>query len=721
MTFATPLLAGIAAAVAIPTLLILYFLKLRRRDLEISSTLLWKKAIEDMQANAPFQRLRKNILLFLQLLALAAALFALAQPESERTASVGNRHVILIDRSASMSALDGSESGETRLDEAKRRAMEQVENFEAAGVFSSGGAADEAMVIAFDRTAEVVQRFTPDKALLRQAIESVEPTDVPGEIGEAFRLAQAHRPKELRTNDSGGRAEAATTEQVQGLVGGPPQTFHLFTDGRFADPEQFNPRSDDSVIYHRVGRDESANVAITGLRAERAYDAPENLSVFVALQNSAPSVWPVEVELLIDGAPVAIQQTRLPAADADRAVIDTDGEASSSEGGARPVATTAQPGTGGVVFELSRPQRAEVSVRVRTPPGFLDAPIDSLALDDRGALVVPPAEQTALAVVTPGNAFLIDVLGALPLAALDDYTPAEWDALRDETKERYDVVLLDRVLPGDIPEGRGLPAGRWLALGAIPVGPEALSFDGEGGVTSFLDWRRDHPVLRPLTLAGVEIGELLRVSIPENSLASVIADTTRGPGIIEINAPDYRAIVVAFNPGLSTWPIDVSFLVFLAYAIDDLGSAGERLGTAISQRLSPGDILVDRLPTGSTGARVELPSGERRDLAPAPDGRISFGPLKQAGVYEVSWTGEGTTSDEIDGSSVTRRYAVNLLDPGESDIAPLSSEQLAGRVFAEQVREAQAASVARYWPWLLLGALGLMLLEWYVYNRKVQL
>jgi hypothetical protein len=111
MTWLTPWLAGIAAGIAIPSLVILYFLKLRRRDVEISTTLLWKKAIEDLQANAPFQRLRRNILLLLQLLALGAALVAVGQPQIKGDSPVGAKHVILIDRSASMSALDAKNEG----------------------------------------------------------------------------------------------------------------------------------------------------------------------------------------------------------------------------------------------------------------------------------------------------------------------------------------------------------------------------------------------------------------------------------------------------------------------------------------------------------------------------------------------------------------------------------------------------------------------------------
>src|SRR2546421_834530 len=99
MTWLTPAYAYIAAAIAIPSLIILYFLKLRRRDVEISTTLLWKKAIEDLQANAPFQKLRRNILLFLQLLVLAGVCAAVGQPQIKGDSAVGAKHVLVIDRS----------------------------------------------------------------------------------------------------------------------------------------------------------------------------------------------------------------------------------------------------------------------------------------------------------------------------------------------------------------------------------------------------------------------------------------------------------------------------------------------------------------------------------------------------------------------------------------------------------------------------------------------
>src|SRR4051812_29358413 len=163
MTLLTPLLAGIVAAIAIPSLVILYFLKLRRRDLEVSTTLLWKKAIQDLQANAPFQKLRRNILLLLQLLALAACLAALGQPELRASTGVGLRYTILIDRSASMNSTDGdprSPGAMTRLQAAKNSAGEFIDALPEPGFFDDADAGDQVMVIAFDTSADRRLSFT---------------------------------------------------------------------------------------------------------------------------------------------------------------------------------------------------------------------------------------------------------------------------------------------------------------------------------------------------------------------------------------------------------------------------------------------------------------------------------------------------------------------------------------------------------------------------------
>ncbi len=59
-----------------PAVLSLYFLKLRRRPVEVPSTMLWRKALEDLHVNSIWQRLRNNILLWLQLLFLLLAILA---------------------------------------------------------------------------------------------------------------------------------------------------------------------------------------------------------------------------------------------------------------------------------------------------------------------------------------------------------------------------------------------------------------------------------------------------------------------------------------------------------------------------------------------------------------------------------------------------------------------------------------------------------------------
>src|SRR6266498_3892630 len=83
-----------------------YLLKLKRKRTVVPSVLLWTRALEEVEANAPFKKLRRSLLLLLQLLALAALVFGLARPLVITRALASGSTIIIIDSTASMSARD---------------------------------------------------------------------------------------------------------------------------------------------------------------------------------------------------------------------------------------------------------------------------------------------------------------------------------------------------------------------------------------------------------------------------------------------------------------------------------------------------------------------------------------------------------------------------------------------------------------------------------------
>ena len=78
MNFIAPL--GLAlGALAIP-LVAMYFLKIRRRRVQVPSLLLWEQFAKNEQLASPFQKFRRHILLWLQLLILLLMILAFARP-----------------------------------------------------------------------------------------------------------------------------------------------------------------------------------------------------------------------------------------------------------------------------------------------------------------------------------------------------------------------------------------------------------------------------------------------------------------------------------------------------------------------------------------------------------------------------------------------------------------------------------------------------------------
>ena len=108
MSFLSPLAFAIFG-LSLP-LVLLYFLKVRRRERRVSSLLLWEAIVRDREASTFFQRLQRDPLLILQILALLALTLALARPVATVMGEGARKVVIVLDVSASMKAGDVSPS-----------------------------------------------------------------------------------------------------------------------------------------------------------------------------------------------------------------------------------------------------------------------------------------------------------------------------------------------------------------------------------------------------------------------------------------------------------------------------------------------------------------------------------------------------------------------------------------------------------------------------------
>ena len=161
----------------LPALIALYFLKLKRQDVVISSTLLWKRSLEDLHVNAPFQKMRKSWLLLLQLLILVTLIVASWRLRFAGEHVRGSNLIVLVDNSASTGALEGEGS---RLDLAKREALELI---------SDMGDADRAALLTFSSRTTTLEPLTGDKSLLASRIRGIQSVALPTHLDQALVVA----------------------------------------------------------------------------------------------------------------------------------------------------------------------------------------------------------------------------------------------------------------------------------------------------------------------------------------------------------------------------------------------------------------------------------------------------------------------------------------------------------------------------------------------------
>lgn len=176
MDFLTPL-AFLGGLLAIPIIL-LYMLRLRRREVLISSTFLWRQVLQDQEANTPWQRLRRNLLLLLQLLIVLLLVLALARPFMIVPAVSAHQITVLLDASASMNATDSA--GKTRFDDAQDKALNIVDTLRTGHRMT---------VIRVAGVPEVLISSSNESNLLRAAIRDARPSMAEADWEAALNLA----------------------------------------------------------------------------------------------------------------------------------------------------------------------------------------------------------------------------------------------------------------------------------------------------------------------------------------------------------------------------------------------------------------------------------------------------------------------------------------------------------------------------------------------------
>ncbi len=672
MTFLTPIPALIAAAVVAPALLALYLLKLRRRPVRVSSTLLWTARTRDLQVNVPLRWLRPSWLLLLQLLILALFLIALARPVIRTEGPPPQRVVLVIDRSASMSARDGAGGG-TRLDEARSAAARFVDALGAGG-------STEACVVELAHEARAATGFLRDRAALKAAIRAVEPTDQPADLAPALRLAGA-----LLAADATGAEEAPARA---------PALVVLFSDGSFAASEPLTLGGAE-FRFERAGPPASPpgerdNLGIVAVAARRDYEDPGAVRVFARVQNAGTAAASAPLVLTLDGEVVERRAVTVPGASGDA------------------------PGGHGQVG---------VSMEARTTGGGVLAVTlahdDALDADNGAAIVLAPAARPRIVLVIPdqepgpepaqgeGPEWLIaDPLRELRARSLRIIPAAAYEA---GAASNADLVVFDRVRPSRLP--LGVPS---LSFGTgIPIpGADAEPGAGGGQATQVLAWERSSPVLRNVSLDSLFISGPLRLSEAEGAEIVELARGRDGPLILEVRDGATRRLVVAFELARSNWPVDFGFPIFLADAVDYLTVRGEDQvsgGAATFTTTQPVDITVsggarEVVLRGPVEVRVPLPE----DAGTAPR-RIGVGVLPRAGVYRIDAGGEGEG-----GGDGGRAIAVNLLDEGESAIATADTLRVSGESVSAAVGGG-GSGPREIWDWFVLAALLLLALEWFLH------
>ncbi len=660
-------LALIFAAAAV-VLTALYLLKQQRRRVEVPFIRLWQQVLQRSEATSLWRKLLRLLSLLLQLFVLLLLVLSLGDPRLGRSQR-GRTLVLLIDASASMQARMPSPSGRgdtTRLAAAQAQARSFVRSL---------GGDDLAVVVALDGQPAPMGGLSYEESDLLAQIDGVQARDTGADLPAAIALCRAL------------------------LLGRPSPTVVLFSDGGFdeASLPTLTAGQDLDVYFQPLPQVTSqaadrspGNAALTALSVRRYR---RNRLSYEVLVRMAWFPRPVASGVMADGT--------ASASAAQRATLELrqDGEVVDVQ----TVELMPNQAVERIYNNLSGAGR-NIEARLQLV-GSADG--DILPLDDRAYTVLPERRQQRVLIVTPGNLFLEGALLATGAGEenhlrVERVTPSAYDPAR---ADRYDAVIFDAFTPKVPPNAH--------AIYLDPQGPSS-PFPLRGTLKSPLvtDVEASHPILRWVSLTDVNMSKSSVFVLQPGDRA--LAGMFKQPLIVareeSTRSGLRRSLALGFDLRASDLPLRVAFPLLLMNTLDwfagdvdeDLGS--RRTGQIWRIALSGIARRAGAPRPLSATANLLLPDGESI-TAPVSEGyALHYG--QRVGFYELSLP-----------EAAPLRFAANLSDPIES-AAELRSELRIGDKRLAAPEPGERALRRTLWPYLLLAAVALLLVEWWSYHRR---
>lgn len=669
---------------AIP-IIALYILRLRRRREPVSTLMFWEELFRERQTTSLFQRLKHLLSLLLQLLFLALLVFAIARPQFAFITKSARQLVLIIDQSASMNAIEDEIEGLTRFASAKESALRSVDGLRFM---------DEMTVISSHTRPIIHIPFTNHQKSLREAIHAIQPTDISTNLEPAYDLAYAIA--ETKPNP-----EIVIFSDFQSI------SEELLAKLNSKTEQDEHTEKSDSKIKRRLIRigEANDNVGITQFRVRKSLVNAFDYQTLLRVVNASETEKRFNVELYFDENLFDVRPYNLAPGESKSEIFSN------------------------FAFEGGK-LKAVLDVQ------------DALSTDNTAYATLPKRDLIPVLLVTAENPFLQKALAVDEQIKLTVLTPTEYetDVLPEsgnsQAKQPYQVVIFDRYSPPTLGDGNYMFIYPPAASSEAP-NPE-LKFHIGGALETpiITDWERTHPILQHVHLENVQIGAAYQVTPP--STAQVLARSFESPVLFIDVTPNRKIVFAAINILESDLPLRIAFPVIIANTIQWFQQRSEiqehhlRTGEVLKQRIESVDATTQPELKTETDSPSDTPKlakitgpGDKTWEIPIERDELLFDQTQRVGFYELKISESvdaiaedaptPATSDptEENGGTV---WSVNLADETESHIGtdPAVEDLL------EASLTSGGAALLRYPPWVYLVflAVGLSVVEWFLYQRR---